>query len=72
VRFASAANETTQQIIASFGRRRPGWQVDMRQAGWSEPTAGRASGDVDAALLRLPFPGQDSSMSRCCSPSRAG
>ncbi len=57
--IASAANETTQQIIASFARRRPGWRVDMRQAAWSEPTAGLASGDVDAALLRLPFPGQD-------------
>jgi DNA-binding transcriptional LysR family regulator len=31
----------------------------MQQAAWSDPTAGLASGDVDAALLRLPFPGQD-------------
>jgi DNA-binding transcriptional LysR family regulator len=37
----------------------PGWRVDMQQAAWSDPTAGLASGDVDAALLRLPFPGQD-------------
>ncbi|MFF2964799.1 LysR family transcriptional regulator [Streptomyces sp. NPDC057963] len=56
---ASAANESTQQIIAMFARRRPGWRVDMRQAAWSNPTAGLADGDVDAALLRLPFPGQD-------------
>ncbi|MFF0445787.1 LysR family transcriptional regulator [Streptomyces sp. NPDC004609] len=56
---ASAANESTQQIIAAFARRRPGWRVDMRQAAWSNPTAGLASGDVDVALLRLPFPGQD-------------
>jgi len=26
---------------------------------WLDPTAGLADGDVDAALLRLPFPGQD-------------
>ena len=57
--MSSAANEATQQIIAAFARRRPGWQVDMQQAAWSDPTAGLASGDVDAALLRLPFPGQD-------------
>jgi DNA-binding transcriptional LysR family regulator len=57
--MSSAANEATQQIIAAFARRRPGWRVDMRQAAWSDPTAGLASGDVDAALLRLPFPGQD-------------
>jgi DNA-binding transcriptional LysR family regulator len=31
----------------------------MQQAAWSDPTAGLASGDADAALLRLPFPGQD-------------
>jgi len=57
--MSSAANEATQEIIAAFGRRRPGWRVDMQQAGWSDPTAGLASGEVDAALLRLPFPGQD-------------
>jgi DNA-binding transcriptional LysR family regulator len=57
--LASAANEATPEIIAAFTRRRPGWRVDMRQAAWSNPTAGLATGDVDAALLRLPFPGQD-------------
>ncbi|MGW1892380.1 LysR family transcriptional regulator [Streptomyces sp. NPDC002004] len=57
--LASAANEATQSIITEFARRRPGWRADMRQAAWSDPTAGLANGDVDAALLRLPFPGQD-------------
>ncbi|GAB2592808.1 LysR family transcriptional regulator [Streptomyces capparidis] len=57
--LGSAANEATQAIIADFTRRRPDWRVDMRQAAWSDPTAGLAAGDVDAALLRLPFPGQD-------------
>ena len=33
--------------------------MDLQQAAWADPTAGLASGDVDAALLRLPFPGQD-------------
>ena len=57
--ISSAANEATQQIIAAFTRRRPGWRVEMRAATWLDPTAGLADGDVDAALLRLPFPGQD-------------
>lgn len=57
--LASAANEPTQDIIARFGVVRPGWRVDMRQAAWSEPTAGLYEGEVDAALLRLPFPGQE-------------
>jgi len=57
--MSSAANEATPQIIAAFARRRPGWRADMQQAAWSDPTAGLACGDVDVALLRLPFPGQD-------------
>ncbi|WFB08550.1 LysR family transcriptional regulator [Streptomyces sp. LX-29] len=57
--LASAANEATPRIIAEFARRRPGWRADMRQAAWSNPSAGLADGDVDVALLRLPFPGQD-------------
>src|SRR6266704_1139558 len=59
LRETSAANEATQQIIAAFGRRRAGWRVDLQQAAWSDPTAGLAGGEVDVALLRLPFPGQD-------------
>ena len=57
--ISSAANEATQQIVAAFARQRPDWRVDLRQATWSDATAGLANGDVDAALLRLPFPGQD-------------
>lgn len=57
--LASAANEATPRIVAAFTREHPGWRVEMRQAGWSDPTAGLAAGEVDAALLRLPFPGQD-------------
>jgi DNA-binding transcriptional LysR family regulator len=55
--LASAANEATPRIVAEFTRRRPGWRADMRQASWSDPSAGLADGSVDLALLRLPFPG---------------
>ena len=57
--LASAANEATQDIVAAFGRARPGWRVDLRLSSWADPTAGLADGDVDVALLRLPCPGQD-------------
>lgn len=57
--LASAANEATQDIVAGFCARRPGWRVDMRQSPWSDPTAGLATADVPVALLRLPFPGQE-------------
>ncbi|MFJ2472368.1 LysR family transcriptional regulator [Streptomyces sp. NPDC087659] len=56
--LAGAANEATPGIVREFERRRPGWRVEMRQAAWSNPSAGLADGDVDVALLRLPFPGQ--------------
>ncbi|SEG90006.1 DNA-binding transcriptional regulator, LysR family [Thermomonospora echinospora] len=62
--LASAANETTQRIIAEFTRRRPDWRAQMRQATWSDPTAGLATADVDVALLRLPFPGQETLRTR--------
>ncbi|MEU8911516.1 LysR family transcriptional regulator [Streptomyces mirabilis] len=55
---ASAANEHTPLIISDFARRRPGWRVQMRQAEWSDPTAGLAAGEADVALLRLPVPAQ--------------
>lgn len=56
---ASAANEMTRDIIAVFAQLRPGWRVAMTQTPWSDPTAGLASGAVDAALLRMPLPGYE-------------
>ncbi|MFE3444903.1 LysR family transcriptional regulator [Nocardia sp. NPDC059180] len=58
--LASAANEATPDIIGAFSELRPGWRVEMRQSSWWDPTAGLAAGDVDVALLRVPFPGQES------------
>lgn len=57
--LASAANEATPHVIAAFTREHPDWRVEMRQATWSNPSAGLAAGDVDVALLRMPFPGQE-------------
>jgi molybdate transport repressor ModE-like protein len=57
--LASAANEKTQQIIAAFRERRSDWRVELRQASWGAPTAALASGEVEAAFMRLPFPGQE-------------
>lgn len=57
--LASAANEKTQAITAAFRERRPDWRVELRQASWGAPTAALASGEVEAAFMRLPFPEQD-------------
>ncbi|MFJ4332314.1 MULTISPECIES: LysR family transcriptional regulator [unclassified Streptomyces] len=47
------------EVIAEFRQAQPEWQVELRQFDWSDPSAGLARGDVDAALVRLPFPGQE-------------
>jgi DNA-binding transcriptional LysR family regulator len=57
--LASAANERTQPIIAAFRERRPDWRVELRQASWGAPTEALVSGEVEAAFMRLPFPGQE-------------
>ncbi|GLY49059.1 LysR substrate-binding domain-containing protein [Lentzea sp. NBRC 102530] len=57
--LSSAANDATQDVVAAFGKVRPGWRVDLRQAPWSDPTAGLAAAEVPVALLRLPFPGEE-------------
>jgi DNA-binding transcriptional LysR family regulator len=43
----------------------PTWRIRIRQVDWEDATAGLAGGDVDAALLWLPFPGQESYGLRC-------
>ncbi|MET9254894.1 LysR family transcriptional regulator [Streptomyces sp. NPDC003717] len=47
------------EAVAGFRRTRPEWRVELRQFDWSEPSAGLARGEVDAAVVRLPFPGQE-------------
>ncbi len=46
------------EAIAEFRRTRPGWRVELRQCDWSDPSGGLARDEVDAAVVRLPFPGQ--------------
>ncbi|MFE5556662.1 LysR family transcriptional regulator [Streptomyces sp. NPDC056544] len=48
------------EVIAEFRRAQPQWRVELRQFDWSDPSAGLARGEVDAAVVRLPFPGQES------------
>lgn len=57
--LGSGANEATPAIISAFVARRPGWRVEMRQGDWSDPTAGLSDGEVDAAFVFTPFPGQE-------------
>lgn len=42
-----------------FTERRPGCDLRLRQINWTDPTAGLAEGEVDAAFVWLPLPGQD-------------
>ncbi|WP_409240303.1 LysR family transcriptional regulator [Streptomyces sp. PA5.6] len=47
------------EAIAEFRRARPEWRVELRQFDWSDPSAGLSRGEVDAAVVRLPFPWQE-------------
>ncbi|MFC0599168.1 LysR family transcriptional regulator [Streptomyces palmae] len=44
---------------AHLAERHPAWRIRVRQVDWEDPTAGLAGGEVDAALLWLPVPGQE-------------
>ncbi|MFI5547798.1 LysR substrate-binding domain-containing protein [Streptomyces sp. NPDC051815] len=46
-------------VIAEFRHAQPEWRVELRQFAWSDPSAGLARGEVDAAVVRLPFPKQE-------------
>jgi len=41
-------------VLEQFGKRQPGWQVELRSFGWGDPTAGLASQETDAAFVWLP------------------
>lgn len=47
------------EVIAEFRQAQPKWRVELRQFDWSDPSVGLARGEVDAAVVRLPFPGQE-------------
>ncbi|MEU8544653.1 LysR family transcriptional regulator [Streptomyces sp. NPDC048717] len=47
------------EVITEFREARPEWRVELRQFDWSDPSAGLGRGEVDAAVVRLPFPGQE-------------
>jgi DNA-binding transcriptional LysR family regulator len=40
--------------LEEFGKRQPGWQVELRSFGWGDPTAGLAGQETDAAFVWLP------------------
>ncbi|MFD5272138.1 LysR family transcriptional regulator [Streptomyces sp. NPDC058335] len=50
---------SVHEVIAEFRQAQPEWRVELRQFDWSDPSAGLARGEVDAAVVRLPFPGQE-------------
>lgn len=41
-------------VLEEFGKRQPGWQVELRSFGWGDPTAGLAGQEADAAFVWLP------------------
>ncbi|MFJ9948903.1 LysR family transcriptional regulator [Kitasatospora sp. NPDC091207] len=47
-------NLMTRRTVTDFTRRMPGWQVELRQNNWFDPTSGLASGEIDLALWHAP------------------
>lgn len=54
-----ASGGPASAVQAAFARVRPDWRLELRQAPWSDPTAGLADRRVRAALVLLPLPGQE-------------
>ncbi|MFJ2777075.1 MULTISPECIES: LysR family transcriptional regulator [unclassified Kitasatospora] len=47
-------NLMTRRTVADFTRRMPGWQVELRQNNWLDPTSGLATGEIDLTLWHGP------------------
>ncbi|MFE2413887.1 LysR family transcriptional regulator [Kitasatospora sp. NPDC059408] len=47
-------NLMTRSTVADFSRRMPGWQVELRQNNWFDPTSGLATGEIDLTLWHAP------------------
>lgn len=57
--LAFSLTATTRALVTAYGREAPHVTVQLRQYEWDDPSAGLLSGETDAALVRLPFSGQD-------------
>ncbi|MHB8689632.1 MAG: LysR family transcriptional regulator [Solirubrobacteraceae bacterium] len=56
---AASLNELTPRILREFSTRCPQIEIELRDFGFADPTAGLTSREVDVAILRLPLPSQD-------------
>ncbi len=54
-----ALTSTTRRLLTEFGRKVPDVTVRLRQYEWDDPSAGLLSGETDAALVRVPFTGEE-------------
>lgn len=54
-----ASGGRASAALAAFARVRPDRRLELRQAPWSDPTAGLADRRVRAALVLLPVPGRE-------------
>jgi DNA-binding transcriptional LysR family regulator len=41
-------------VLEHYGKRQPGWRVELRSSGWGDPTAGLAGQDTDVSFVWLP------------------
>lgn len=55
---AAALSELTPMLMREFSNRCPEIAIEVREYGFTDPSAGLAAREVDVAMLRLPVPAQ--------------
>ena len=57
--LAFSLTALTRRLVTAYGREAPHVTVQLRQYEWDDPSGGLLGGETDAALVRLPFTGQE-------------
>ena len=57
--LTSLGRDLYPSVVDHFGKREPGWRLELRSFSWADPTAGLRSHAADAAFLWLPLDADD-------------
>src|SRR5215468_8160009 len=57
--LTSIGRDLYPRVVDHFGKREPGWRLELRSFSWADPTAGLRGHAADAAFLWLPLDADD-------------
>jgi DNA-binding transcriptional LysR family regulator len=57
--LTSIGRDLYPSVVDHFGKREPGWRLELRSFGWADPTAGLRRHAADAAFVWLPLDADD-------------